>query len=629
MYKIKNKPKTMIFLVVFLLLLIITPLSFVYSSWNDNYRDRINPGIKIGNVDFSGLTSEQAEKKIDEEANRLETTGITVVYGDKQTVLPSIVSASTDITFPIFTYNREETLKQLLATSPQDSFFSYLSNYLKGAFTDRNIGMIYYFDKDRAKTFILENLKDVEVEPQNAAFKTKKTMDEDLSFTIEPEKVGRQIDFELAFSHIDKDLKDLNDSKITLKTVTARPTVHVNDLEALKTDAEELIARGDLKLIASTTATSSSYSVKKSVLASWITSDGDINDLHISLDASKIADYLKSAIAPLFDQESKAPRYEIKNGKMASWQTGSDGQKINIENSVAAIQKEYLEAKSNQVFLIIDPIKNEVQEDASNLNIQEIIGTGHSNFAGSSAARRKNIAVGAAAVNGMLIAPGEEFSLVKTLGEIDASSGYVEELVIKNNKTISEYGGGLCQVGTTMFRSALASGLPITARQNHSYRVSYYEPAGTDAAIYDPWPDVRFINDTGNYVLIQSRIVKNDIYFDFWGKKDGRIASSTTPVIYNITKPAAAKLIETTDLKPGVKRCTEKAHNGADTYFDYKVTYASGEVKSNRFKSHYVPWQEVCLIGKSIATSTPIKTSTSTPRTAASTTAATTSPKVN
>ena len=62
-------------------------------------------------------------------------------------------------------------------------------------------------------------------------------------------------------------------------------------------------------------------------------------------------------------------------------------------------------------------------------------------------------------------------------------------------------------------------------------------------------------------------------------------------------------------LKPGEKKCTEKAHNGADAYFDYSVTYPSGDTKTNRFKSHYVPWQEVCLIGK-ISSSTPVTSPT-------------------
>ena len=601
----------MIFVVVFLLLIIV-PTGFAYSTWNNNYRDKINPGIKIGNIDLSGLTPDQAEAKITTEADRLESTGLVITYADKQTTLPAIISANADLSFPVFTYNRDETLKQVLEASPQDSFWSYLKNSLTGTFSDHQVKAVYSFDRERAKTFILENLKDVEVEPQNATFTGKKNAGTTDMFYIEPETIGRQINFGLAFDEVEAQLQSFGNEKITLKTITARPKVHVADLESLKPEAEALIDRGDLKLKAS----SSTWTVKKENIASWIISEGEIGNFHIALDLTKIADYLKEKIAQAIDQEAKTPRYTITGGKMSSWQTGSDGQKLNLESSAAQIRDQYLINKQNEAQLIIDPIQNKVTGDTNNLNIQEIIGTGHSNFVGSTANRRHNIQVGAAAVNGMLIAPGEEFSLVKTLGEIDAASGYLPELVIKSNKTMPEYGGGLCQVATTLFRSALASGLPITARQNHSYRVSYYEPAGTDAAVYDPWPDTRFLNDSGNYILIQTRIVKNDIYFDFWGKKDGRVASSTYPVIYNITKPAPAKLIETTDLKPGVKKCTEKAHNGADAYFDYKVTYVSGDVKSTRFKSHYVPWQEVCLIGKaadtSMSTTTPVTKATST-----------------
>jgi len=140
--------------------------------------------------------------------------------------------------------------------------------------------------------------------------------------------------------------------------------------------------------------------------------------------------------------------------------------------------------------------------------------------------------------------------------------------------------------------------LPITERQNHSYRVSYYEPAGTDATVYSPKPDLRFINDTGHYILLLGEVSGHTLSFTVWGTKDGRKIIQTKPVIYNIVKPAPRKLIETEDLEPGKLKCIEQAHNGADTYFDYIVTYPNGETKSKRFQSHYVPWQEVCLIGK-------------------------------
>jgi vancomycin resistance protein YoaR len=236
-------------------------------------------------------------------------------------------------------------------------------------------------------------------------------------------------------------------------------------------------------------------------------------------------------------------------------------------------------------------------EEINDFGIKNIIGTGKSNFAGSPKNRRHNISVGAGTLNGLLIKPDEEFSLNQALGKIDKETGYLPELVIKDNKTIPEYGGGLCQIGTTMFRTALATGLPITMRRNHSYRVVYYEPAGTDAAIYNPWPDLKFINDTGHYILIQSRIEGDNLYFDMWGSNDGRIVDKTEPIIYNIITPGPTKMVETLDLPAGEKKCTEKPHNGADTYFDYKVTYANGEIKEKRFSSHYVPWREVCLIG--------------------------------
>jgi vancomycin resistance protein YoaR len=200
-------------------------------------------------------------------------------------------------------------------------------------------------------------------------------------------------------------------------------------------------------------------------------------------------------------------------------------------------------------------------------------------------------------VNGSLIAPGEEFSLLKTLGVIDGENGWFPELVIKGNETKPEFGGGLCQIGTTTFRAALNSGLDITMRQNHSYRVRYYEPAGTDATIYDPLPDFRFINDTGHYILINTDIKGDNLIFEVWGTKDGRSVNPIKSRVYNIVAAPPMKLVETLELPPGKKKCTETEHAGADAEFTYKVTYADGKVGEEIFKSHYRPWQAVCLIG--------------------------------
>ena len=187
--------------------------------------------------------------------------------------------------------------------------------------------------------------------------------------------------------------------------------------------------------------------------------------------------------------------------------------------------------------------------------------------------------------------------MLKNLGQIDGRHGWFSELVIKGNKTLPEYGGGLCQIGTTMFRTAVNTGLPITERRSHSYRVSYYEPAGTDATIYDPSPDLKFLNDTEHYIYINAYIKGTHVYFEFWGTNDDRQVEVGKPHIYHITYPPATKLIETTTLAPGKKKCTESAHAGADADFSTTVKYASGTERSETFHSHYRAWQAVCLIG--------------------------------
>jgi len=177
----------------------------------------------------------------------------------------------------------------------------------------------------------------------------------------------------------------------------------------------------------------------------------------------------------------------------------------------------------------------EIREDNLGiLGIFELISEGISSFSGSPSNRIHNIKKGASKFNGVLVKPGEEFSFNKTLGPVGSATGFLPELVIKENKTIPEYGGGLCQVSTTAFRAALLAGLPILERKEHAYRVKYYEwlyGSGVDATIYSPHPDMRFKNDTGHYILIQTRVSGTKLVFDFYGSKDGRNGVINKPTI--------------------------------------------------------------------------------------------------
>ncbi len=126
--------------------------------------------------------------------------------------------------------------------------------------------------------------------------------------------------------------------------------------------------------------------------------------------------------------------------------------------------------------------------------------------------------------NGAIIEKGKEFSFNTVLGDVSTITGYVPGYVILNGKTVLGDGGGVCQVSTTMFRAALNTGLPITERHNHAYRVIYYEndqPPGMDATIYIPGVDLKVKNDTPAAILIQTEIDPDNLllHFRLYGKK--------------------------------------------------------------------------------------------------------------
>lgn len=169
--------------------------------------------------------------------------------------------------------------------------------------------------------------------------------------------------------------------------------------------------------------------------------------------------------------------------------------------------------------------------DIEKLGIKELIGSGTSNFKGSPKNRVYNINRALKQFQSVIIAPGAEFSFVEHLGEVDGENGYLPELVIRNNKTEPEFGGGICQVSSTVFRAAIYSGLKITERRNHSYAVQYYKPYGMDATIYIPKPDFKFQNNTKHSIMMQSVIEGDNLTFRFFGTKDGRETTVDGPHI--------------------------------------------------------------------------------------------------
>jgi len=168
-----------------------------------------------------------------------------------------------------------------------------------------------------------------------------------------------------------------------------------------------------------------------------------------------------------------------------------------------------------------------VNKTGKNLGELQLLASGRSNFKGSDYNRIANVRKAIREhVNNIIVPPGETFSFNRTLdGPVEISNGWFMAKVIFNGDELRPSpGGGICQASTTAYRAILNAGFPVVDRRSHSLYVTYYEPygVGIDATIFPGEQDLTFLNDTGNYLLIQAYDDGFEAVVNIYGTPDGR-----------------------------------------------------------------------------------------------------------
>jgi len=317
-------------------------------------------------------------------------------------------------------------------------------------------------------------------------------------------------------------------------------------------------------------------------------------------------------VASIITVEPIDALFHLENNRVVAFRESRDGRVIDydkLHKTMITTIPELLSSKNkthhNRITISI-PVKTITPEittdEANNFGIVELIGVGTSQYAHSISNRIYNVSLATSRINGALVAPNEEFSFNKTLGDVSKFTGYKEAYVITNGKTVLGDGGGVCQVSTTLFRAILNAGLPITERHPHAYRVGYYEqdsPPGLDATIYTPTVDLKFKNDTNSYLFIQGVADTENLTLTFYlyGKKDGREVEITKPVITNQSAPPPPIYTDDPNLPKGVVKQVEYEAWGARVSFNRTVTKDGKVLYKDTFASNYRPWQAAYLRG--------------------------------
>jgi vancomycin resistance protein YoaR len=190
--------------------------------------------------------------------------------------------------------------------------------------------------------------------------------------------------------------------------------------------------------------------------------------------------------------------------------------------------------------------------------------------------RIHNVQLVARLVDDKLIAPGAEFSFNRTTGERTAAKGFLVAPVIVNGEVTTGLGGGVCQVSTTVFNAAFEAGVKITARTNHALYISHY-PQGRDATVNYPDVDLRFVNDTGHWLLLRTFVGPSSLTVSLYGTPTGRKVESTTAPLVVHGKVKIEKTIDPT-LKPGEQVIDDPGEPAMTTSVTRDVYKADGKL---------------------------------------------------
>lgn len=550
--------------------------------------DRVLPGVYIWDVYVGGLTRSEALARLETDFRYPLDRYPVLRYGDRTwPVDPADLGTRLDAA---------ASVEAALAIGHRGGPLTRLNEQFDVLLHNRLVAPTFTFDAGSGAILMSRIARQVNQPLRNAGL----ALDENLNVTVSPGQVGRQVDEEATRQALVRRLAEMGGGAVELVVHESRPLL--TDVSAAQAQVQRLLS-GPVIL---TAPGYEPWTIEPTTLAAWLilrplTGDDGRVSLSVSLDQGLVIRLAQEIAA----QVARAPvdaefRFDDAGGGLIPIVESVPGQRLDVTATVALIVSA-ANSEQRTASLPLRQVRPAVAtDDAPHLGIVELLGEGVTGFAGSSASRVQNIIVGASQFDGLLIPPGETFSFNHYLGEVTAEKGYEESIIIWGNTTRADVGGGLCQVSSTAFRAAFWAGVPIVERWPHAFRVSYYEPPkGMDATIYSPEVDLKWVNDTGHYILIQTYVdrARQTLTFRYYGTNPGRTVEMEGPVESNPVPHGPPIYRDDPTLPKGQTKQIEWPRDGLDVTV-YRIIKVNGvEVQRDTFFSRYQPWQAVYLVG--------------------------------
>jgi vancomycin resistance protein YoaR len=559
------------------------------TSFYRSYEGRIYPNVSIQGIAVGEMTPEQAESALRSRYAAFLRQPVVITYGDRQ-----------------WTPTLDELGMTFDFRGAVDA--AYNAGRGHGLIDDaREIAAIWQhgldvplhvsYDETRAQAYLTQLAREIERAPADAQVRL-----DGAQIAIVGAAIGRQVLVDATLSHVSQQLQAFVPATIPLQTREIPPRLDDATVAAARAQIETIL-QGPLAL----RVDKNEYEWTVADLADMIiinrvpSAEGD--RIAVTLDQDMIARRIRQ-IADETEKPGTRPRVAWNNGDLKIMKPGKPGLRLDEVRArdmvIAAVM-----GRDRTLELPMVPTDPPVTEaNLHQLGIRELVSIGKSDFTGSAAYRIHNIGVGMQLLNGLLIAPGEEFSFNKNIGQINAANGFVEGAAIIQNRTQQEFGGGICQDSTTMFRAAFWAGLPITERWGHSFYISWYDKyalgprgngPGLDATIFTGGPDLKFVNDTGAWLLIQawSNPKTGVAQIELYGTKPNRTVDLTHKVYDHVPAPTEPVFVADPKVPRGTIKHTDKARGGM-TIDVYRLVVENGAPRPPElFRTRFRPWPNI------------------------------------
>ncbi|MEJ2597788.1 MAG: peptidoglycan binding domain-containing protein [Anaerolineales bacterium] len=470
---------------VALFVLLVVALAAGYDFW---YAGRIYPGVSVAGVELSGLPQKQAANLLSQRLTYPQTGKIVFKDEDKLWV-------ATPLQVGLF-LDAQKSAAQAYQYGRQGDPLTRWFSQLRAWYSGKNLAPQLVYDERMAQDYLEKIAAQVDRPTVEASLSVNGTQ-----VVVHPGQVGHTLDVQATLKPLQARLTSLTDGVVTITSYETPPAI-LDVSQQAQLARKILSAPLVLKVPDAQDGDPGPWKFDPAQLADMLAiqrvEDGQKSVYQVGLNAEKLRSFLED-LAPKLQRTPQDARFTFNDGthRLDLIDHAVIGRSLDVDATIQAIN-ETLGKGEHSLDLVMNTTPPAVTDDATaqKLGIRELVSQQTTYFYGSSTARIQNISTAASRFHGVLVAPGEVFSMGSVLGDVSLDTGYAEALIIYGNRTIQGVGGGVCQVSTTLFRTVFFGGFPVVERYPHAYRVYYYElnragnddarMAGLDATVFDP-----------------------------------------------------------------------------------------------------------------------------------------------